>query len=1482
MTKINSIKNEMLWWDSLTHGGLLIAPARLGELDKDTIELPSNYYVDQLRSLIARAEVGDETVYNKILDVVFEDILGRKTIGHWLKGPALSNEWTVTSITGLNIKPKRVWQSEDKRSTLPIFVDTDINRIGIGKGINFHARSVEWLRSKKLNLGILFNGKEIRLVYAGLDFDAWASWDLTTWFQAGDIGPQFEALIRVLTLENFVPENSSDNSRLLRLIKDSRKGQAELSKILGEQVRGAVELFIREFKELADDTLIKNHNVDNQSVYISSTRIIMRIITALFAESRELLPVSSPVYESSYGVRGLRRLLEKRSTSGASRLKETHYAWPRLQALFQLLYYGSPHSDLTAPQYNGDLYRPGDAKSADVNSRALYIIESSTEGPSDWAIAEILRLLTSVKTTINQRGGKVTRPVPIDFSDLSSEYIGILYEGLLDYELHRAPVDTPVLFLNIGNQPGLQLSRLEEMSDNQLKELFKNLKKKDKSEEESDDESDDEVDEDSQDVPDVDEAEDVDLSEESLEDARRLALNKAIEFTKRAAIVAGLAKKPRANKPEDLESLNKIAKGLIAKQPIMPNEWYLIRWGGTRKGGGSYYTRPQLSVPTVLRTLEPLCYNIAGETKIIKKPEEILSLKVCDPAMWSGSFLIGAIRYLSDILKVSLYFHKRIEEKRGKTEVRIISTGIPEDDIIEQIDLPSADEKFAPILINILKRRIVENCIYGVDIDSMAVELSKLALWIETMDKKLPFEFLDHRLKCGNALIGCNLVDFLHYPIEAWSRDLGDEKHKNGVHFKESQFATIKKQIYESKVKPEISRWISNLEQTSMEFENVEDLKSSIKEVLKVYRKLAKLGIADTEKKRQLYIVTQQEPKFQRLKQIFDTWCAIWFIEPFNIDKTPTPLEYPSKNPEVLKLVDSIAKNPITRFFHWELEFPEVFATAEGIVGRGFDAILGNPPWETLKPLSKEFFSNLDPLYRGLGKQAAISTQKYLFREEKNEKEWLLYNSVFAAQSNWFSYCSSPSGNRKDKPVSLGRGKEGLGARQIWERKIKKDEASLYFRHQYTYQGKGENNTYRLFLESSFRLLKPNGYLGYIVPAGIYSDKGSSELRSLFLKNADWQWLFSFENKMGIFDIHKSFKFCPIIIQKGKTTEIIKSAFMRHDLDDWQNAEKHVINIPADRISNFSPHNLAILELQSDKDVEVLSNIYRAATYLNGESNDWDLSYAREFDMTNDSKLFQSKDKLLEQGFKDVGLGVYSNSSGERMLPLYEGRMIGQFNFSQKEWLSGSGRTAKWKEQENWSKTISPHYYINYDDVLRINPKSFNLRVGFMDVTASTNTRTMIASLISFFPANNKVPVFNGPIEDIILAVGAFNSFVFDYCIRKRIAGITLNLHYLNESPLPAITIRKYSKQICDYICRLNLNSFIFSKVFVEGKIKVNPLNFAITRHERLRLRCILDAIYAYFYSISIEDFQHILKGCDYDAKEMANAYLDPKGFWRV
>ncbi len=1612
-------KNETLgtlhaWWSRLRHQGLLLSPVVFLDDDRfpwlsDAPAAPDwnarRKLKDAWTRFLAQVDSGDERAPEEDAVLTWTDALtGFLGIpsGQVARQGHIPGRLTAAIRIGSRtetIRPHRVVFADAAQEVPALLVMADTSpHVGRGRGRTAYARFVELLRATGRRLGLLTNGSQFRLIYAGLDFESWCEWDADRWFTDAEGAEELNGLRRLIGPKAL--EASKDGvPALLAAVEDSRKRQADLSNVLRENVRQAVELLLEEvsaahrthpalFRELAagpDGTSL--HDAEAQEAMLQAgVRVVMRLVVCLFAESRKLLPVDDPIYAQSYGVRALYELLDSaaRAEGGTRALADRRMAWPRLMALFRLVHAGSAHGSFPVPAYGGALFRPGEDAHEDPVSRALYLLEHAVPVRDEAILLVLQKLLRGPLPVVRGRTRTFVEG-PVDYTNLRTEFIGLIYEGLLDYRLKRASEESgPQVFLNIGREPVLPLRRLEAMlhtDRNGLKDLLTTLRKEKVAASVSSDEEPEAEEADSSDA-----AEPPDSEEPVLQDASPVVTTtsapdyldadaRARQWAREAALLLGLVGRKRKGEPETeyRKRVDDEADRLI-KRVVPVGDFYLVRAGNTRKGTGTFYTRPQLAVPTAHRTLQPLCYDKAPDGHLIPKtPQEILALKVCDPACGSASFLVAALHYLTDALYAALVVHADIENPRRAGQATLPlgrrRTGKGEEELLPfPPDDPQRGESFTDVVKALLRRHVVERCIYGVDINPLAVEFARVSLWIETFDKDLPFSFLDHKVKVGNALVGCWLRHMLDYPLKAWERNGGDDPDARTSGPRTERIETFLKGPVEANgrrsgdgiIKQEMRRIIAGHFAGHL-FGGEATPEQLLVGARKFHETMHEVSVRSPELKEKMYAHFEHGPALQRLKRAMDEWCAVWFwpMDEESARHAPTPETFhasdvahpPSSGvaqpplsgvaqppsaaesrEQTVPLSDvahpplsGVAHPPLSdvaqppsaaesreqtasqpgaavphtatpqpgaavphttpresliarlrrdlRFFHWELEFPDVFTPARS----GFDAVLGNPPWETVQQESMEFFSEFDPLYRTYDKQSALRRQQELFRALPEVRRlWLDYCGRFASMNNWVRNAANPFN------MVLDRGRKGEQLASDWACERKKRIGYALPDVPFRWQGSGKNYTYKLFLEMSHALIHDTGRLGLIVPSGLYTDAGTRDLRTLFLEQGTWEWLFSFENRRKIFDIDSRFKFAPTIVDRRRTGAPMQAAFMVHDVAAWERPDPPVFPFDTSLIPLFSPRSKSLPEVRTRRDLDICRKIYEHSIRIGDNAPGWEITYAQEFNMTSDSRLFPPREKWEAKGYKPDVFGRWIGPEGDVALPLYQGTMLGQLNFSEQGFASGSGRSNHWEIIPCDRSIVLPKYMIGAS-AAPSKSKMSCAKLAFRDITNATNERTFIGAVLCGLPCGNTAPVLvpkQRPLRRALLFSAALCTLTSDYAARMRIGGTHLNFFIAQDMPVPFGNIPQ-GAEVCLVRIAACLN-FIHRR-FAPEWLRLRALYpelgkrewkywWAVTEADRLRLRVEIDALCAELYGLEPDDFDWIVR----------DDPSDPKGFWRV
>ena len=844
------------------------------------------------------------------------------------------------------------------------------------------------------------------------------------------------------------------------------------------------------------------------------------------------------------------------------------------------------------------------------------------------------------------------------------------------------------------------------------------------------------------------------------------------------------------------------------------------------------------------------------------------------------------------------------------------------------LDAPDFQER----LRSRLKRHVVECCIYGVDLDPVAVELARLALWIETMNPQLPFEFLDHKLKCGNALVGCWFDRLGDYPIAAWERKGGDDAHSRFVHHFRTVTRTSGKnkgkteksgdkwdaaisETAASRIYPELASVIRDQPQHSFTFGSGGTSVSAIHDdARKALEQMQRLAVHEVNRRAELYITKfKNSDAVNELRDWLDAWCSLWFWPGDRLELAPSPRDFGKLPAQSEQLIRKIAEEH--RFFHWELEFPDVFTHSNA----GFDAMIGNPPWDTIEPLSKEFFSNHDPLYRSYGTHEAIEAQHTLFAHSAAiEDEWILYLDRMAALGNYIRNAANPCGDDSSMgelhPVfRSAAGGELLSqwARQKKARNRSQGQRIVPFRH----QGTGKLQTFKLFSELALTLTHAKGRVGLLLPSAIYSDKGSIELRSLMLEQHSWEWAFAFENSLKIFSIHRSFKFCAVIADKKQAGENqpLRVSFGVRDPADWETDSPHHMTLAPQHVLELSPLSKTLIEVDNERDIQTLQKMYAGGSLVGQLAT---LRHRKgDFNVTTDAKLFPAREQWEGRGFAVTEYGVWVSGNwrdtrgrskdclhsadlrrsillgdiDEVALPLHEGRMIGQFDYSSMGWVSGRGRGAKWRGIGWAPKTIEPQFLIGLETALSARDRSGapkvpgGPRVTFMEISAATNSRTMISAVLPFGVLGDTVAGVEYDALDAPALTAILNSFVYDYSVRARCAGLHLSWQVFSETALP-----RASEEAAPWLSWMGLRLSGAHRSFAQawqsspnfGAGGSWSSHWLISEGRRRAAVAAIDAYVAYLFGLARSDFEWVLRDCG--LVKPSPQRLSSKGFWRV
>lgn len=858
----------------------------------------------------------------------------------------------------------------------------------------------------------------------------------------------------------------------------------------------------------------------------------------------------------------------------------------------------------------------------------------------------------------------------------------------------------------------------------------------------------------------------------------------------------------------ETEELGSVYESLLELQPQLGDDGKTLVFaseaaeqkGNQRKTTGSYYTPDSLVQALLDTALDPVLDKTEAEADDPAKA--LLKLSVIDPACGSGHFLLAAARRIATRL------------------ARIRADGTPS----------LADFRHA-------LRDVARSCLHGVDRNPMAVELTKVALWIETVDPGLPLGFFDAQIRCGDALLGVFDLKVLQdgIPDAAYKPLTGDDKETAKYYARANKDAKAG--------------------QGRLDFTGGRSRLPAIRPIATEYtgfRALSEDTLDDIITKDRRFRELRDGEAFHKVEMACDLYVAA-FLSP-KTGGAPTSRgsrTIPTTSDVWQALDDGEVWGPLirtsqaarrARAFHWPLEFPDVMQRG------GFDVVLGNPPWEVMQLSEKEYFASKHPeiaALAGAARKRAIDSLK------------------------------------KEHPAAYAE----------FESALRQSEAGNEFARasgRFDLTARGKVNTYALFAEHFANLARTRA--GVIVPTGIATDASTAPFFAALVKDKRLAKLVDFENRAGLFPaVHSAMKFS--LLTLGRDEPLATFAFFLTDPSQLLEPERN-FTMSADEIALINPNSGTAPVFRARYDAELTAKIYGSAPVLIREGdekhgNPWGLEFRQGlFNMTSDSEFFRTATQLHADGLVRDGMDWVHSGSGPkstRYVPLYEAKMISFFDHRFAGYAArGDDRGYRvlpettLDEHQKPSFEVEPFYWVaktEFEGRLSDRTK-LGWLLGWKDVTAATNERTAIFSVIPRVAVGHTLPLMFSTVSMNRLTglYANLNSIVTDYTARNSVAGLHLTYGYLKQFPVfsPDFYTEPRLAFITPKVLELTYTSHSLAP-FARDLGHDGP-PFAWDEDRRALLRADLDAFYARAYGLTRDELRYILdpadvKGPDYPSE---------------
>lgn len=824
--------------------------------------------------------------------------------------------------------------------------------------------------------------------------------------------------------------------------------------------------------------------------------------------------------------------------------------------------------------------------------------------------------------------------------------------------------------------------------------------------------------------------------------------------------------------------------------------------GNDRKTTGSYYTPSSLIDLLLDETLTPLL------DEAVKRPDPeaaLLAMTVCDPACGSGHFLVAAAR--------------RIAER-----LAIVRTG--------EVDPTPTDLQGALY-------DVVNTCIYGVDLNPLAAELAKVSLWLESLQAGRALSFLDAHIKVGNALLGTTpTLLALGLPDDAFTALAGDDK----------KFTTALKR------RNKAERDAGAGEETLFDLGEVGtsniDLRTRLKDAL-MPSASGPTRLRDVHAARKAYTAFQADPDLARERLRADAWCAAFFQKKFPgghaiTSATIEAIGEGTAPNEVLETVRAVAVRH--RFFHWHLEFPEIFdTTTNGPLGwgGGFMAMVGNPPWETVQMSEKEFF---------------------------------------AARAQEIANAPNAAARKRAIELLVVDNPELFREFEVEARRSAAETAFIRSSGRYPLCGRGKINTYAIFAELFRSSIGVEGAAGVVTPTGLATDATTAEFFADTVRSERLVAFYDFENEAKIFPgVHNAVRFAISCISGGRRVESARLSFVTRHVRDAIGTR---FSLVADEISRLNPNTGTLPMFRTRRDAEITLRVYEKFPILLEDEtgvNSWNLTFRQGlFNMATDSGLFLTADDLRSVGASFDGW--HWEQGGELWLPLYEAKMLSHWDhrFATYEGATqaqlNKGTLPRVDEPAHDDPEQEPlaRYWVTSKEVDKELAGRWgrDWLIGWRDITGQEKWRTYVPSVLPASAVGNKFPlVWFGDYALAPLWQAMSSSFVFDYVSRQKLSGTGMTFFIVKqlaapapsefEKPLAGVTSRYLSLWLRDRVLELTYTSRRIAPYAVDvlglesGEDPGTPFRWLPARREQLRAE--LDAAMFMLYGLDRDEVEHVM-----------------------